>query len=166
MRPALVSIDPGVHSCAVVAWMVPTACSNSVDATLYAATMTRLTDSPETPLAVLDQIESWGFFKTPIIIEAPVKYPTKRSTHKDVQRLMDVVRAIRSAYPDDRFFEVTPHAWKGNTPKPIQASRILSALTKAEHDAITWPKKSLRHNVLDAIGIGLFRLGRLGRGSV
>jgi len=162
----LVSIDPGVHACAVVAWVAPTSSPTASGVTLYRGALTTPCGAAETPLQVLELLEAWGFAGAPVCVEVPVKYPTRRSTHKDIDALLGVVAGIRGAYPVDRFFGVTPFAWKGNTPKGIQASRILSAITQAEHDAVSWPKKSLRHNVIDAIGIGLWKLGRLGRGSV
>ena len=164
--PVLVSIDPGVYSCAVAAWFAPTSPLEVPGGTLYRAGITTPCDAPETARAVLELIASFGCSSAPVCVEVPVKYATRRSTHKDVDRMLEVVAEIKRAYPRDKFFGVSPFAWKGNTPKEIQAARILSALTKAEHDAITWPRKSLRHNVVDAIGIGLWRVGRLGRGSV
>ncbi len=165
MRPALVSIDPGVHSCAVVAWAAPTSGPTPSGVTLYRGALTTHCSAAETPLQVLELLDGWGFLGAPVCVEVTVKYNTRRPTHKDITTVLQVVAGIRVAYPADRFFGVTPFAWKGNTPKGIQASRILSALTKAEHEAVSWPKKSLAHNVVDAIGIGLWRAGRLGRGS-
>ena len=162
----LVSIDPGVHSCAVVAWLGPTSGPTPSGVTLYRGALTTPCGASETPLKVLELLEGWGFAGAPVCVEVPVKYNTRRSTHKDITTLLQVVADIRGAYPPERFFGVTPFAWKGNTPKGIQASRILSAISKAEHAAVTWPKKSQAHNVIDAIGIGLWKSGRLGRGSV
>jgi len=84
-----------------------------------------------------------------------------------------------------RVYAVTPAAWKGSTPKPQSHGRILDVLSRAElaivgADAMarvaeakrrgaldrwarpgadyygTWP----RHNLLDAVGIGVHHLGR------
>jgi len=164
--PFLVSIDPGVYSCAVAIWKAPSGPLGTREAVLYGAGLSVPSYASQTPLEVLSFIESLGASLAPVIIETPVKYATRRSTHRDVERMLVVVRALRAAYPPSSWFEVSPFGWKGNTPKGIQAARIISALSKDEHDAVTWPKKSLRHNVIDAIGIGLWHTGRLGRGSV
>lgn len=57
---------------------------------------------------------------------------------------------------------VTPEQWKGCVPKEIHQPRILSRLMMEELylvRAVLPP--SLRHNAIDAVGIGLHHLGRL-----
>lgn len=51
---------------------------------------------------------------------------------------------------------VTPEQWKGSTPKDISHRRVQKALTPDEH----FPDN---HNARDAVGIGLWKLGRLKR---
>jgi len=63
-----------------------------------------------------------------------------------------------------------PSEWKGNVPKDIHARRMIAALsvpevTCMERDLTTVPK-SLRHNVTDAIALGLYFAGRIRRGGV
>jgi hypothetical protein len=163
--PLLVSIDPGVYSCAVAAWEAPTSSLETPHGTLYRAALSAPCEASQTAQAVLEMIEGWGCQQAPVCVEVPVKYGTRRSTHKDVERMLEVIATIQRAYSPHLYFAVSPFAWKGNVPKGIQGSRILSALTKAEHDVVCWPKNSLKHNLVDAIGIGLWRLGRLRRGS-
>lgn len=82
---------------------------------------------------------------------------------------------------------VTPSIWKGTAPKPVHHSRMWRALTAAEQrllggeDTLTrihaarragakdrwgkpggayYPTSWWTHNLLDAVGIGLWRLGR------
>jgi len=58
-----------------------------------------------------------------------------------------------------------PREWKGQVPKRIHQPRIIKALTdeeRAEMDKDLAPyTKSLRHNALDAVGIGLKYLRRM-----
>lgn len=57
---------------------------------------------------------------------------------------------------------IYPHAWKGMVRKAIHQPKILAALTPKELalvEAVMPP--SLRHNVIDAVGIGLHDVGRL-----
>lgn len=54
---------------------------------------------------------------------------------------------------------VTPQAWKGQVPKTIHHTRIRAALGDAEVAHLPRAKGELVH-VLDAVGIGLWALGR------
>lgn len=58
-------------------------------------------------------------------------------------------------------------AWKASTDPDILARRILACLTPAELARVPKTKSALgyNHNVVDAIGLGLWRLGRMGRGG-
>lgn len=58
---------------------------------------------------------------------------------------------------------VHPHAWKGNVPADTMLTRIESRLDAHEVSALQESKapQSLRHNVLDAVGLGLHTLKRL-----
>lgn len=65
---------------------------------------------------------------------------------------------------------VLPEQWKGGTPKEICHARIRKRLTaSSERDNLALTERVVRpsalHNVLDAVGIGLWRLGRL-KGNV
>lgn len=61
---------------------------------------------------------------------------------------------------------VEPTVWKGNVPKKnaqgvnLIKERALNKLSKEELSDIKLPAASLEHNVWDAIGIGLWALGR------
>lgn len=71
---------------------------------------------------------------------------------------------------------IRPADWKGNLPKPkrgqpyVVATRVASRLEGAER--LAWDQgyasvpQSLRHNVADAVGIGLHALGRFERKRV
>ena len=56
-----------------------------------------------------------------------------------------------------------PADWKGQVPKEVMTERIRRSLTEEERGRIEKCKASLMHNVLDACGIGLYRLGRLNK---
>lgn len=86
--------------------------------------------------------------------------------------------------------EYTPNDWIGGTPKAALHSRILAALSPGEREIVAEygkggmmalrqaikknlqrhvvGKPPLKHawfNVLDAVGVGLFHLGRVGKGA-
>jgi hypothetical protein len=54
-----------------------------------------------------------------------------------------------------------PREWKGQTPKEIMLERIEERLTAEEKASIQPCAPSLRHNIIDSVGIGLCHLGRL-----
>ena len=56
-----------------------------------------------------------------------------------------------------------PRQWKGQIPKDVHAKRILGRLNPNEAQVLKAEKipKSLEHNVIDAIGIGLYHLKRV-----
>jgi hypothetical protein len=56
-------------------------------------------------------------------------------------------------------------AWKGQVPKEVIRDRIEAALAQPEREvlkgALAGVNGSVRHNVYDAVGLGLYALGRL-----
>lgn len=55
-----------------------------------------------------------------------------------------------------------PRTWKGQVPKDIHNKRILGKLSPAELEHLKGIPLSLVHNVVDAVGIGLFFLTKTG----
>jgi hypothetical protein len=55
---------------------------------------------------------------------------------------------------------VFPHAWKGNLPKDVCAARVRAKLSLDEQKIVDkcGAAKSYMHNVMDAVGIGLYFL--------
>ncbi len=139
----LLTIDPGVHKSAVALWDL------------------------KGRLVFADDLKNDAVFRlirgvgdARVIVETPIKYPTKRKQHKDVGRLLEVVNEMKNT--DVRGLGVTPSAWKGQTPKKIHGPRIIEALNDDEKQAVLTLKN---HNTIDAVGLGLWVLGRLGRGG-
>lgn len=63
------------------------------------------------------------------------------------------------AVPDTALIPVND--WKGTVPKDVMNKRVWGRLTVAE--TALFPKRAPNHNVLDAIGLGLYYHMRLGR---
>jgi len=138
----LLSIDPGVHKSAVAFW--------HVNALVFADDL----KNDE----VFRLIKAVGYAR--VVIETPVLYPTKRKQHKDVNDLLNVVKAMKGAA--QTVVGVSPSAWKGQVPKKIHGNRIFNELSREEILAVVSIEN---HNTIDAIGLGLWVLGRLGRGG-
>jgi hypothetical protein len=82
----------------------------------------------------------------------------------DLMELMGVNGVIISQFDGAKACGYRPAEWKKSVPKSIHNQRILNRLTHAEtkvldNDPTIIP--SLRHNAVDAVGIGLHHLLRL-----
>lgn len=99
-----------------------------------------------------------------LIIERPQVYPHAK-LRGDPNDLIDVALTAGAVFamaliPYADF--VRPRVWKGTRPKNIQCAAIEAALRPHERhvlDRCGLPSHK-RHNVVDAIGIGLWKVGR------
>jgi hypothetical protein len=100
-----------------------------------------------------------------VVIEVPQVYQ-QRLQKGDPNDLIDVaVIAGIAAGVAAQFVEpqpVRPHKWKGNRPKALDNAYTLSLLSAEEKLVVDscGALKSKLHNVIDAVGIGLWKLGR------
>ena len=92
----------------------------------------------------------------------------RRSSAQDLIRVATVGAAIAGMLSPEPWF-VTPNEWKGQVPKEIMGSRVLHALVPAEGLVFTRDSRGITpnaaHNIVDAIGIGLWAVGRIQRGG-
>lgn len=98
-----------------------------------------------------------------LVVELPQVYVAVRTKGdpNDLVQLGAVVGALCLAFQEATQHVFLPAEWKGQVPKEIVHARVASRLSAAEQGRITCRRKSLLHNVLDAVGIGLKDLGRL-----
>jgi len=113
------------------------------------------------------------------VIEMPVVYPTRNADPNDLIDLAILVGDLRGYYRRQGFEVrlVKPRTWKGAVPKAIHNERTLRALTPEERALLPlrprpWgsPRAPLTspaspaslhdHNMLDAVGLGLWQLKR------
>lgn len=147
----LIAIDPGKTT----GWAA------FLDGKLYAARATEKAELFKLPSSGW----SWPSKSHPVIIEMPRWYPHDQ---KDTNDLLDL-SVLVGEYK--RFYEsqgctvelVFPRTWKGTVPKPIHNKRVLAALTPDERRLVPLrPRaKTPDHNAVDAIGLGLWKLGRM-----
>lgn len=103
-----------------------------------------------------------GQFFDDVVIELPKVYQQRRwsGDPNDLIHLAVTVGIIVSMYPKAAL--VLAREWKGTTPKAVMNTRTEGRLSEIERSRLSGVCSSRhRHNVLDAIGIGLWRLGRL-----
>jgi hypothetical protein len=101
-----------------------------------------------------------------LVCEWPTVYPGSRAEDpNDLLPLTACVGAVAALTQASSFSTLAPREWTSGRPKDVNHRRILKRLSPAEQgvlDAGLAPvEKNLRHNVLDAVGIGLYALDRL-----
>lgn len=103
-----------------------------------------------------------GFSRDPfaVVIERPVIYPGSPVRQTDMMSLNDFVGMLTRSFRPKWKFAPLVREWKGNAPKSETRDHILSILDSRsrktlERDLDCIPI-SKRHNVFDAIGLGIF----------
>ena len=102
---------------------------------------------------------------TLIVVEYPEQYTHTPAPRSSVQGLACTAGGIVSLLKKDtnKVEFVLPKTWKAQVPKEIMLERIVSKLSDDEKALLESKKyiKSKKHNVIDAIGVGLYKLSRL-----
>ncbi len=137
----LVAIDPGKHASGIAVF------SNSL---LTAAYYTNDTS-----------VLSWVDPFTPVIVEIPQVYVVSKGDPNDLIALAFAAGRITRMFSDAQ--TVRPAQWKGQLPKEVHHRRVTKALVDAEVQVIarSGAAKSKVHNVMDAVALGLWKLGRM-----
>src|SRR5260221_1515651 len=165
MAPRIVSIDPGLKKVAYAVW--------SEDGTLLSAGLVIEDYDPG-----MERAEKWrkiadyvdlvtglsNIGDSYLVIEIPQIYSGNRDNDpNDLIDLAGVVGAIVGKIVCGSVeWSPTPREWKGQLPKEISQKRVEERLSLEEKALIEWPIKSLRHNVYDALHLGLTYLEREG----
>ncbi len=163
----LVAVDPGVHGCGVAVF---------VDGVLgHAEYCGGLGDQIHPLLEPVERLEALlidvsGGNRTIdlVAIECPQVYdaPKQVGRQSDLIRLAVVVGAVLAiARPWCKAaLLLQPAEWKGQVKKEVMEQRIRERLAPEELGAVEdLELKTIAHNVIDAIGIGLVRCGRMGK---
>lgn len=161
----LVSIDPGVRSCGVALW----GHDDQLISAGLAWSVYPLEEGANAWVAMVIGVERWIYtvpstLPVEIAIEFPRIYPAahQKGDQNDLLELAAVVGGIvaRLGLCGTRE-RVYPRDWKGTIDADDMITRVQQRITPAEYGRVELPAKSLQHNVWDAVGIGLHRLGRL-----
>lgn len=162
-RDLTLAVDPGKHSCAWATFMGDR---------LWDASLVRGKSGAPPHVApgaegLARVLESWSY-GVRFVLEQPTVYPGAREN--DPNDLISIategglfVGAVRGGRAGPTVL-VAPRTWKGGVPKDIHQRRILAKLTAPEvarlEAALVNVLPTLRHNVVDAVGIGLWAVGR------
>lgn len=97
-----------------------------------------------------------------LVVELPQVYGSGRGKGdpNDLLQLTGVLGAIGGYLRAQHYHEFTPRAWKGQVPKAVHHDRVVNVwLSESELAALRLGcedvKSDLKHNVLDAVGLGL-----------
>jgi hypothetical protein len=140
------SIDPGKHVLGVACW--------TGDALNWAE---------------LVETTSYRFPTRPdvLVVEKPKIYPgrAQKGRQRDLIDLAITVGRLEEQVLGAKIVRYEPYQWKGQVPKDETKRRVRAVLAPLELLSVALPKKkSLAHNVWDAIGIGLVYSGRCHKG--
>lgn len=167
----LVTIDPGVNHAGVALWndVGELKCSQLIEGVRRFEALALLVKQHYSIERTL-----YNPYKSPVpelrvVVEVPQVYPGGRGKGdpNDLINLAFSAGRYVAACGTDNVTTVKPREWKGQIPKPkkgeeyIVKLRALKRLTPAEVRRIEVPKSKLREtDVFDAIGIGLYAVGR------
>ncbi len=160
----LLSLDPGIRGCGVALFT-----DGRLTACDYVKNLVKKGNDLEAIRAMAEAVLMWALgapVPTMLVCEFPQVYTAafSRGDNNDLLALAGVGSALAALYPSVPVTTVLPREWKGQAPKEVMHARIKSRLDGPETDvwvAAQYRGKSLFHNTADAVGIGLFHLGRL-----
>lgn len=97
-----------------------------------------------------------------IVCETPQDYTAHAACRVDLDRMRGTATTLRAWLgPSSRWRMVLPREWKGNVPKRVHHDRARLALTAEERALVEWADL----DVADGVALGLWALGRTGRGG-
>jgi len=103
-----------------------------------------------------------------LVVEQPQIYDNQhqKGEQRSLIELAIAAGALIHAASEDvqAVLRLQPAQWKGQVNKDVMVERIKGKLSGQETQNVELPKaKTLQHNVWDAVGIGLYRLRRIGK---
>lgn len=164
----IVSVDPGLHGCGFALFVGGKLEHAEYTGGLGGQIHTLL--EPVEPVEDIVREIVTGLDRK--IDLAIVERPVVRDTAKQIGEQGSIIRlAMVAGALLDRMstyaraaLDLTPEAWKGQVKKDVMCRRIEKKLEPGERKVVQLPKAAkLQHNVWDGIGLGLWRLGRIGK---
>lgn len=167
----VLSVDPGIRGCGCAVWI-----DGKLSIAEYVKNAMQDENGLVASLIMASCVVVWlDRCVDGVILEFPQTYGG-RASKGDANDLFPlacidgaIAEALISVNNKITVGQYTPHQWKGSIGKPkngetyIIESRIRDRLSDEELSRIVWPKaKKLTWDVSDAIGLGLFFLGRFG----
>lgn len=155
----MITIDPNLRGCGVAVWVGGTLTraryvKNPVGGRGYAS------------YASLASAVWWETGYDNAWIEMPRAYGSvhQKGDPNDLLDVMGVGAALAGA-SRNTVEHVFPSDWKGQVPKDVMLKRIWDSLRDDERAVVQKTNKADTEDILDAVGIGLWKLGRLNKRS-
>jgi hypothetical protein len=163
----IVAVDPGLNGCGVSVFNE----NARLTAAAYVPNARKDADLPTRWEGAAMAISEWlgPMYENPLdvrtlIVEMPRVYPAARQKgdQNDLMNLVGVVAAVTTLLISSGRRIVYPRDWKGTLDPDEMILRVQRRLSATERAIVTLPgAASLQHNVWDAVGIGLWSVGRL-----
>ena len=105
------------------------------------------------------------------LVEVPHLRGDQHAKRRGVDALRRTLAYLRKRRPPGSTWrQVRPHAWKGNVPKAIHHARTLAHLRPTEVErvaagALDPAAEGYQHDTADAVALGAWAIGRIGRGG-
>ena len=161
--PHLLALDPGLRGCGLAYFD-----ANGVLLTAkYLKNPVKKGGGPEAWLGFVEAMPVDLWRVEHFISEYPQVYRAgaSKGDPDDLLQLASVVAVFTANVVAKDYLAVRPREWKGSVPKDVHHARLVKTLTPEEMAMVERAAPpSLRHNVLDAVGIGryFFRTHRRG----
>jgi hypothetical protein len=170
----VISIDPGLNWAAFAEWDAETGllrraglvkCEYEIG-TERAEKWREMAWQVDAELGLSDSDEeTWLVVEVPQIYKE-VQNKDKKGHSRDPNDLIDlagVLGAIISKAQNGKVeWSPLPREWKGQIPKHVTKQRVDQRLQEGETECVEWPIESLKHNVYDALHLGIIYLEREG----
>lgn len=171
----LLTIDPGIRGAGAAIYRLD---SGELVSAAYCKsplkTGNQAAECRAVAMAVCQWVDEAGYSDehiTQIAVEWPRMLPPgqQRGDQNDLPALAAVSTAVTIAFPAVEVKSLYPRDWKGTVAPDVMTMRISNRLSEHEATRVQWhgkardPRCGVMHNVFDAIGIGLWVLGRLDR---
>ncbi len=173
----MLSLDPGTRGCGVAGWV-----DGKLDVAAFVENPLDEGSGPrecaEAARAVYVWWDQQWFSPDVLALEVPQIYQRAAGKSKGdpnkIMPLFGIGAALAALFPVAKVMYGVPHDWKGGVSKPKTTKtvyavkpRVLDRLSPDEQNVIEWPTSVKKEwDVVDALGVGLFHLGRFQRHRV
>lgn len=160
----MLSVDPGIRGCGVALWE---SAAKRLVSCAYVKNPALTGEGPVEAARMAGAIYTLNAKNDVsfLALEWPQVYRVgkQKGDNNDLLPLAGVQAALVALFPLAGVGVVRPHAWKGQVPKDVMCNRVVGRLVGPEVTVFRkcGVAKSLEHNVIDALGIGLHALHRL-----
>jgi len=107
---------------------------------------------------------------TTLVVEKPIIYVKGKARPQDIIDLRGIWGAFMGGIDAEAYYGPTPEEWKGSIDGEILNERVVRVLNAPERmmlvDAQRRGQGGLTSHVVDAVGLGLFTMGRMGKAGV